>query len=140
LHPQAAAAAGTPPAKLVDWMISFQFDGVVDFFELDPVAYAPALGEAGVTAYRERLADVETRLGPRPAPEERWSSPHAGAWFVLDRTRSGSPSWIATSTPSSRRTHETAASPPGSRTRPRPAKRSASRTWRSTGRGRRCTS
>lgn len=84
LHPQAAAAAGTPPAKLVDWMMTFQFDGVVDFFTLDPVAYAQALGEVGIAAYRERLADVESRLGQRPAPEERWSSPHAGEWFTLD--------------------------------------------------------
>ena len=31
------------PATLVDWMIRFQFDGDVDYFEIDPVAYAPAL-------------------------------------------------------------------------------------------------
>lgn len=45
LHPVAAARAATPPTKLADWMITFQFHGDVDFFELDPVAYAPALGE-----------------------------------------------------------------------------------------------
>jgi hypothetical protein len=30
LHPKAAAAAGVPPSKLVDWMMKFQFDGEVD--------------------------------------------------------------------------------------------------------------
>lgn len=38
LHPQSAAAAGVAPNKLVDWMVKFQFDGDVDYFELDPVA------------------------------------------------------------------------------------------------------
>jgi hypothetical protein len=38
------AAAGTPAGRLVDWMITFLFDGDVDYFELDPVASAPALG------------------------------------------------------------------------------------------------
>ncbi|WP_199582777.1 hypothetical protein [Blastococcus sp. TF02-09] len=33
LHPRTAAAASTPPGRLVDWMIAFQFD--VDYFELD---------------------------------------------------------------------------------------------------------
>ena len=37
MHPRAAAAAGVSPSRLVDWMIRFQFDGVVDYFELDPV-------------------------------------------------------------------------------------------------------
>lgn len=45
-HPVAAARAGAPVAPLVKWMIKLQFDGVVDYLELDPVAYAPALGEA----------------------------------------------------------------------------------------------
>ena len=65
LHPQAAAAARTPVGKLIDWMMKFQFDEEVDYFELDPVAYAPALGEVGMAAYRKRLAEVETRLGPQ---------------------------------------------------------------------------
>lgn len=83
LHPQAAAAARTPVGKLIDWMMKFQFDDEeVDYFELDPVAYAQALGETGMKAYRKRLADVEAKLGPRPA--ERWNSGHSHEWFTLD--------------------------------------------------------
>lgn len=82
LHPKVAAAASATPARLVDWMMKFQFDGDVDYFELDPVAYAPALGEHGMATYRARLGEVETGLGPRP--DERWQSPHSHEWFVLD--------------------------------------------------------
>lgn len=84
LHPQAAAAARTPVGKLIDWMVTFQFDQEVDYFELDPVAYAPALGEVGMAAYRKRLAEVETRLGPQPSAEDRWASGHSHEWFTLD--------------------------------------------------------
>ncbi|MGN6250268.1 MAG: DUF6880 family protein [Marmoricola sp.] len=86
LHPKAAAEARTPVGKLIDWMIKFQFDDdEVDYFELDPVAYAPALGEVGLAAYRKRLADIEAGLGPRPSADERWTSPHSHEWFTLDR-------------------------------------------------------
>jgi hypothetical protein len=34
-------------------MITVQFDGDVDYFEIDPVAYAPALGQEGMSAYRK---------------------------------------------------------------------------------------
>ena len=50
LHPRAAAATVVPAGRLIDWMMKFQFDGQVDYFELDPVAYAPALGEKGMAA------------------------------------------------------------------------------------------
>lgn len=66
LHPQAATAAQVAPAKLVDWMIKFQFDGDVDYFEIDPVAYAPALGEVGMTQYRKRLDKIRADLPPLP--------------------------------------------------------------------------
>ncbi|MGQ0844379.1 MAG: DUF6880 family protein [Sporichthyaceae bacterium] len=82
LHPTAAARAKTPSAKLVAWMIDFQFHGKVDYFELDPAAYAPALGEKGMATYRSRLEEIRTGLGPRPA--ERWNSVHSHEWFVLD--------------------------------------------------------
>jgi hypothetical protein len=85
LHPQAAAAARTPFGRLIDWMMKFQFDDdEVDYFELDPVAYAPALGEVGMAAYRKRLAEVEAKLGPRPSQDERWTSRHSHEWFTLD--------------------------------------------------------
>lgn len=63
-------------------MMKFQFDGEVDYFELDPVANAPALGEVGMASYRKRLAEVEANLGPRPA--DRWSSGYSREWFTLD--------------------------------------------------------
>lgn len=84
LHPQTAAAAHVPSSKLITWMIKFQFDAEVDFFELDPVAYAPALGVAGVRTYRQRLAEIEASLGPRPSHDERFSSEHSAEWFTLD--------------------------------------------------------
>ena len=62
LHPGDAAAAQVPAGKLVDWMIRFQFDGDVDYFELEPVAYAPVLGKSGLATYRARLSAVEAGL------------------------------------------------------------------------------
>lgn len=85
LHPQAAAEAQIKPTKLIDWMIRFQFDdNDVDYFELDIVTYANALGAHGVAAYRARLAEIEASLGPRPVSEERWRAQHSHAWFTLD--------------------------------------------------------
>jgi hypothetical protein len=55
LHPKVAASARVPTAKL-DWMIAFQFDGDVDYFELDP----------------DSSADM------------RWTSTHSHEWSVLD--------------------------------------------------------
>lgn len=56
LHPVTATAAKVPVARLVAWMMKFQFDEECDFFTLDPVAYAPVLGEAGIARYRAELA------------------------------------------------------------------------------------
>jgi hypothetical protein len=84
LHPKTATAAHAPSGKLIDWMMKFQFDGDVDYFELDPVAYAPALGETGVKAYRKRLSEVEANLGPGPSEDDRWTSSHSHEWFTLD--------------------------------------------------------
>lgn len=84
LHPVVAARAKPSTSKLVDWMIRFQFDNDCDFFHIDPVAYAPALGELGMAAYRKRLAEIEARLGPHPSKSERWNSPHSHDWFTLD--------------------------------------------------------
>lgn len=84
LHPKVAAAARVPSGKLLDWMMKFQFDEDVDYFELDPVVYAPALGETGMKAYRERLAEIEANLGPRPSDDERWTAGHSHEWFTLD--------------------------------------------------------
>jgi hypothetical protein len=84
LHPVVAGRAGMPPAKLVSWMIDFQFHGKVDYFELDPVAYAPALGERGLALYRTRLDEIRSTLGPVPESGNRWESAHSHEWFVLE--------------------------------------------------------
>ena len=84
LHPKVAAAANVPAAKLIDWMMTFQFDGDVDYFTLDPVAYAPALGQAGMAAYRARLMQIEAGLGQRPSQADRWTSGHSHEWFTLE--------------------------------------------------------
>ena len=84
LHPKVAAMATPHVGKLVDWMLTFQFDNACDFFTLDPVAYAPALGEKGIASYRAKLADHAARLGPRPSEEDRWTGAHSHDWFTLD--------------------------------------------------------
>ena len=84
LHPKVAVAASPPPAKLVAWLLDFQLDGKQDFFEVDIVDYAPALGPAGVERYRAALAEREAALGPAPAGEHRWSSPDSHTRFVLE--------------------------------------------------------
>ena len=84
LHPTLAAAAQVPAGSLADWMVRFQFDGDIDYFELDPVAYAPALGKSGMATYRTRLSNIEAGLGPRPAAEDLWRSRHSHEWFVIE--------------------------------------------------------
>ena len=56
-------------------MVTFQFDGAIDYFELDPVACAPALGAEGVALYRARPDQVRDALGPEPSGTQRWSVP-----------------------------------------------------------------
>lgn len=80
LHPVAAADAHVSPTKLVRWMLRFQFEEECDFFTLDPVAYAPALGADGMRAYRTELDRIRADLGP--APEAEFSFSHSR--FVLD--------------------------------------------------------
>jgi hypothetical protein len=84
LHAETATLAGPPASKLMDWMIKFQFDNECDYFTIDPVAYAPALGEQGMASYRAKLDDLAARLGLQPAESERWSAAHSHEWFTLD--------------------------------------------------------
>ena len=84
LHPVVAAKASAPVAPLVKWMIKFQFDGEVDYFELDPVAYAPALGETGLSKYRAELHRIAQGLAPAPRDVERWASPDYSIRVVLE--------------------------------------------------------
>ena len=84
LHAELAALAKPPVAKLVDWMIRFQFGNECDYFTIDPVAYAPALGEEGMATYRSKLGALAAGLGLRPAESEQWGSSHSHEWFTLD--------------------------------------------------------
>lgn len=72
LHPRAAAAADVPHRRLIDWMLKFQFDGEVDYFELDPVSYADALGATGIELYRARLDAVRKEIGFEPPGSGRF--------------------------------------------------------------------
>jgi tetratricopeptide (TPR) repeat protein len=83
LHPIAAERAKPPVARLVDWMMAFQFDNKCDYFTIDPVAYSAALGENGMASYRAKLADFEARLGPRPSEDALWTAAHSHDWFTL---------------------------------------------------------
>jgi hypothetical protein len=104
LHPTTAAAARVPVGKLVDWMMAFQFDGIVDYFELDVVDYAPALGDIGLRTYRQRLDAYAAGLGPRPAEpiSGARNTPESGSRWT--GTPSGLRSWPGMWTPSSPRT------------------------------------
>jgi hypothetical protein len=55
LHAQACDALVADPLKLAAWMVRFSCEDQ-DFFEVDPVRYAEALGEPGLTAYRRAIA------------------------------------------------------------------------------------
>jgi hypothetical protein len=84
LHPTVAARANTPASKLVEWLITFQFHGDVDYFAVDPVAYAPALGEAGLASYRKKLDEIAATVGPAPTDDRRWTAAHSHTWFTLE--------------------------------------------------------
>ncbi len=84
LHPHAAADATVTPGRLVEWMIKFQFDGDFDYFELDPVAYAPALGDVGMSMYQARLDTIRSTLTPQPAEPDRCSVPDRHERWVLE--------------------------------------------------------
>ena len=54
LHARVCDARVSDPVKLARWMVRFCFDDQ-DFFELDPIRYAAALGESGLAAYRHEV-------------------------------------------------------------------------------------
>lgn len=93
LHPRAAAQADAPPVKLADWMFEFHFDDDVDYFELDPVAYAPALGDRGLARLHQRVEAMRGEFESARAAGEARSYDHREhllTWFdqrfaVLDR-------------------------------------------------------
>lgn len=67
LHRQASAAGVADPAKLAKWMVKFAFEDQ-DFFTIDPVAYADALGDKGLAVYRREVAK---RSDPPDGPDHR---------------------------------------------------------------------
>lgn len=54
LHARACDAGVGDPTKLAKWMVKFRFVDQ-DFFELDPVRYATALGDKGIATYRREV-------------------------------------------------------------------------------------
>src|SRR5215211_6464914 len=54
LHARACDAGVADPVDLAAWMVRFGFDDQ-DFFEVDPVRYVTALGDAGLAAYRDAV-------------------------------------------------------------------------------------
>jgi hypothetical protein len=58
LHARACDAGVADPVKLAQWMVRFRLADQ-NFFEVDPVRYARALGEAGLAAYRQAVADYD---------------------------------------------------------------------------------
>jgi len=55
LHAQACDALVADPVKLAAWMVRFSCEDQ-DFFQVDPVRYARALGDPGLAAYRRAIA------------------------------------------------------------------------------------
>lgn len=58
LHASACDARIADPIKLGAWMVRFRFADQ-DFFEVDPVRYADALGDEGMTAYRAAIDQID---------------------------------------------------------------------------------
>jgi hypothetical protein len=78
LHAQACEQGVADPTRLAKWMVKFCFVDQ-DFFEVDPVRYAPGLGEKGLAAYRREVA-------ARSAGSDRFAARYAAERLaVLDR-------------------------------------------------------
>lgn len=58
VHAVACDAGVADPVKLAAWMVRFSCDQQ-DFFEVDPVRYAGALGERGLPIYRRAIEERE---------------------------------------------------------------------------------
>ncbi len=58
VHAQACDAGVADPVKLAAWMVRFSCEDQ-DFFEVDPVRYAGALGERGLALYRRAIEERE---------------------------------------------------------------------------------
>lgn len=93
LHPLAAFAAGVPQVELADWFFRFHFNEDVDYFNLDPVAYAPALDDPGLAHLRSLVAGLRAEIASTPPANPLSSYDHREfllQWFdqrlaVLDK-------------------------------------------------------
>lgn len=94
LHARLCTARPPDTKKLVAWLIKFQFDGTQDFFSIDIVNYASALGKAGVAKYEAELEKVAATIPPGFDPDNLWKlsssdptykmlAPHRHNQFVL---------------------------------------------------------
>jgi hypothetical protein len=63
IHLQLCTAGVADPKALAKWMVRFGFDDQ-DFFTLDPVAYAPALGDEGLTLLRRTVDERGKEFKP----------------------------------------------------------------------------
>jgi hypothetical protein len=61
LHAQVCDTGVADPLKFAAWMVRFSCEDQ-DFFEIDAVRYANALGELGLAAYRQAIAQHSDRL------------------------------------------------------------------------------
>ena len=67
LHAQACDAGVADPVRLARWMAKFTFEDQ-DFFVVDPVRYAAALGDRGLIAYRQEVTKRSAVAGDQFAP------------------------------------------------------------------------
>src|SRR5690606_21529756 len=63
VHLQLCNAGVADPKALAKWMVRFGFDDQ-DFFTLDPVAYAPALGDDGLMLLRRTVDERGKEFEP----------------------------------------------------------------------------
>jgi hypothetical protein len=62
LHARACQPGVADPVKLAKWMVKFMFVDQ-DFFVVDPVRYAPGLGDRGLAVYRREVAAKSAESG-----------------------------------------------------------------------------
>jgi hypothetical protein len=78
LHADVCRPGVADPVELAKWMVKFCFVDQ-DFFEVDPVRYAPALGDKGLAVYRREVA-------ARSETSDRFASRYAAERLaILDR-------------------------------------------------------
>jgi hypothetical protein len=85
LHAQVCDAGVADPVALARWMVRFTFEDQ-DFFVVDPVRYAAALGDRGVATYRREAAKRSTIVSGAGKADRRFAESYAlERLAVLDR-------------------------------------------------------